>query len=494
MDAVVVSIPNDARAYIFFYTYRLFVTLLVLPILVSFIIQAFLSALSKREKEKKADALAQHAAAKAAAAAEADDMYGDERGAWDTGDGYNAGYDEGCDNGDDDDDDGLAVPADRGSVLRSDGKVDVDDDDDDDEVATLHQKFRASMNSNRESFAGGGGGRTASRNAAANAAVNAAAGDSKASAAMLASARLNRPRPTSMRPSTGATSVYNRERNRSAASALDNFRDTVGRNGRSTLGSVGPRSTTASGHGLGQSQSRAAKTSSMRVPSVRLKVDRLKGSHDRHQQATTISSASTTVSAASSAATNGLKFDTDSSRSGSLRPSESSSRAGAAGSDGDHGKGRSTSTADRVVSALSAAVRSVPVVSAPTMTVRYDANAPSMLSLWSIDGSDAWKKPSPVPAPSPASSPASAPAARSTSPVPTAPTSGRPISTALHKSASPKRATAASDGGATSTAAEIALQEKLDSALRALEMEREKNKRLEEKTDVAGAPMEAKST
>lgn len=56
MDAAAVS-ANDfggqLSAYFFFYTYRLIITLCVLPILVSFIIAAFLSAIGKKEKMDK---------------------------------------------------------------------------------------------------------------------------------------------------------------------------------------------------------------------------------------------------------------------------------------------------------------------------------------------------------------------------------------------------------------------------------------------------------
>lgn len=53
MDAAVASTDHPASAYIFFYTYRLVITLFVLPILLSFIIQVFLSALNMREREIK---------------------------------------------------------------------------------------------------------------------------------------------------------------------------------------------------------------------------------------------------------------------------------------------------------------------------------------------------------------------------------------------------------------------------------------------------------
>jgi hypothetical protein len=62
MDAAVVSSSNPAGAYIFFYCYRLIVTLLVLPILVSFIIQVFLSATALREKEIELEVLAERQA------------------------------------------------------------------------------------------------------------------------------------------------------------------------------------------------------------------------------------------------------------------------------------------------------------------------------------------------------------------------------------------------------------------------------------------------
>lgn len=68
MDAAVVSTNKPASAYIFFYTYRLVITLFILPILLSFIIQVFLSALSMREKELAEEAVAdqrQHSAQQA---------------------------------------------------------------------------------------------------------------------------------------------------------------------------------------------------------------------------------------------------------------------------------------------------------------------------------------------------------------------------------------------------------------------------------------------
>ncbi|KAJ1417212.1 hypothetical protein B484DRAFT_150674 [Ochromonadaceae sp. CCMP2298] len=54
MDAAVAT-GRPVAAYLFFYTYRLTVTLFVLPILISFIIQVFLSALTLREKELAAE-------------------------------------------------------------------------------------------------------------------------------------------------------------------------------------------------------------------------------------------------------------------------------------------------------------------------------------------------------------------------------------------------------------------------------------------------------
>lgn len=51
MDAAVASTTKPAAAYIYFYSYRLLITLFILPILLSFIIQVFLSALAAREKE-----------------------------------------------------------------------------------------------------------------------------------------------------------------------------------------------------------------------------------------------------------------------------------------------------------------------------------------------------------------------------------------------------------------------------------------------------------
>jgi hypothetical protein len=54
MDAAVASTHDPASAYIFFYTYRLVITLFILPILLSFIIQVFLSAQNQREAELRA--------------------------------------------------------------------------------------------------------------------------------------------------------------------------------------------------------------------------------------------------------------------------------------------------------------------------------------------------------------------------------------------------------------------------------------------------------
>jgi len=50
MDAAVAT-GHPVRAYAFFYTYRILATLFVLPILISFIIQVFLSAMTLREKQ-----------------------------------------------------------------------------------------------------------------------------------------------------------------------------------------------------------------------------------------------------------------------------------------------------------------------------------------------------------------------------------------------------------------------------------------------------------
>ena len=54
MDAAVASTNRPAGAYIFFYTFRLVITLFILPILLSFIIQVFLSALNAKERDMKA--------------------------------------------------------------------------------------------------------------------------------------------------------------------------------------------------------------------------------------------------------------------------------------------------------------------------------------------------------------------------------------------------------------------------------------------------------
>jgi hypothetical protein len=60
MDAAVASTTQPASAYIFFYTYRLVITLFVLPILLSFIIQVFLSALNICEREVRQEKVAQN--------------------------------------------------------------------------------------------------------------------------------------------------------------------------------------------------------------------------------------------------------------------------------------------------------------------------------------------------------------------------------------------------------------------------------------------------
>jgi hypothetical protein len=60
MDAAVASTTQPASAYIFFYTYRLVITLFVLPILLSFIIQVFLSALNICEREVRQEKVTQN--------------------------------------------------------------------------------------------------------------------------------------------------------------------------------------------------------------------------------------------------------------------------------------------------------------------------------------------------------------------------------------------------------------------------------------------------